>query len=36
VISVAQQVGFFDQSHLNKAFKRAFLLSPQAFQRRML
>ena len=33
---VAQQFGFFDQSHLNKAFKQAFLLSPVQFQRRML
>lgn len=36
VADVAQQLGFFDQSHLNKAFKQAFLLSPVQFQRRML
>lgn len=36
VVDVAQQLGFFDQSHLNKAFKQAFLLSPAQFQRRML
>ncbi|SIR42330.1 transcriptional regulator, AraC family [Shewanella morhuae] len=36
VADVAQQLGFFDQSHLNKAFKHAFLLSPVQFQRRML
>jgi len=36
VVDVAQQLGFFDQSHLNKAFKQAFLLSPVQFQRRML
>ncbi|ADT92898.1 transcriptional regulator, AraC family [Shewanella baltica OS625] len=36
VADVAQQFGFFDQSHLNKAFKQAFLLSPVQFQRRML
>lgn len=35
VVDVAQQLGFFDQSHLNKAFKQAFLLSPVQFQRRM-
>ncbi|MCE9687119.1 AraC family transcriptional regulator [Shewanella sp. AS16] len=33
---VAQQVGFFDQSHFNKAFKQAFLVSPRQFQQRML
>lgn len=35
VVNVAQQLGFFDQSHLNKAFKQAFLLSPIQFQRHM-
>jgi len=33
---VAYQVGFFDQSHFNKAFKNAFLITPSHFQRRVL
>lgn len=33
---VAHQVGFFDQSHFNKAFKSAFLITPSHFQRRVL
>lgn len=33
---VAHQVGFFDQSHFNKAFKNAYLITPSNFQRRVL
>ncbi|WP_017220403.1 AraC family transcriptional regulator [Moritella dasanensis] len=33
---VAHQVGFFDQSHFNKAFKNAYLITPSHFQRRVL
>ncbi|ACA87070.1 AraC family transcriptional regulator [Shewanella woodyi] len=33
---IANQVGFFDQSHLNKAFKHAYLITPAHFQRRVL
>lgn len=33
---VAYQVGFFDQSHFNKAFKHAYLITPSHFQRRVL
>jgi AraC-like DNA-binding protein len=33
---VAYQVGFFDQSHFNKAFKNAYLITPSHFQRRVL
>ena len=33
---VAYQVGFFDQSHFNKAFKSAYLITPSHFQRRVL
>ncbi|QFU23232.1 AraC family transcriptional regulator [Shewanella eurypsychrophilus] len=36
IIDIAQQVGFFDQSHLNKAFKKAFLITPSHFQKRVL
>ncbi len=36
IIDIAQQVGFFDQSHLNKAFKSAFLITPSHFQKRVL
>lgn len=32
ISDVAHQVGFFDQSHLNKAFKRAYLVTPNYFQ----
>ncbi|WP_076415448.1 AraC family transcriptional regulator [Shewanella sp. UCD-KL12] len=35
-IDIAQQVGFFDQSHLNKAFKSAFLITPSHFQKRVI
>ncbi len=33
---IAHDVGFFDQSHFNRAFKRAFLLTPSQFQKRVL
>ena len=33
--STAFELGFFDQSHFNKAFKRAFLITPAHFQRRV-
>ncbi|WP_299797054.1 AraC family transcriptional regulator [uncultured Shewanella sp.] len=36
VADIAHRVGFFDQSHLNKAFKRAYLVTPAHFQRRVL
>ena len=36
VIDIALRVGFFDQSHLNKAFKQAFLVTPSHFQRRVI
>ncbi|CAM2852044.1 AraC family transcriptional regulator [Moritella viscosa] len=36
VSDVAYQVGFFDQSHFNKAFKNAYLITPSHFQRRVL
>jgi AraC-like DNA-binding protein len=35
-IDTAHQVGFFDQSHFNKAFKRAFLITPAHFQRKLI
>ena len=35
-IDTAYQVGFFDQSHFNKAFKRAFLTTPAHFQRKLI
>lgn len=36
IIDTAQQVGFFDQSHLSKTFKKAFLITPSHFQKRVL
>ncbi len=36
VADIAHQVGFFDQSHLNKAFKQAYLITPANFQRRVV
>ena len=36
ISDVAYQVGFFDQSHLNKAFKHAYLVTPNHFQQRAL
>lgn len=35
-IDTAYLVGFFDQSHFNKAFKRAFLTTPAQFQRKLI
>ncbi len=32
ISDVAYQVGFFDQSHLNKAFKKAYRVTPNHFQ----
>lgn len=36
VVDTAHQLGFFDQSHLNKAFKSAYLVTPAHFQRRVI
>lgn len=33
IIEVALQSGFFDQSHLNRSFKRVFQLTPKEFQK---
>ena len=33
IVEVALQSGFFDQSHLNRSFKRIFQLSPKEFQK---
>ncbi|MGL1955751.1 MAG: AraC family transcriptional regulator [Colwellia sp.] len=35
IAEIANQVGFFDQSHFNNAFKSAFLITPANFQRLM-
>ena len=32
ISEVAQMSGFFDQSHLNKSFKRVFQLTPKEYQ----
>jgi len=32
IVDVALQSGFFDQSHLNKSFKRVFQLTPKEYQ----
>jgi len=32
---IAHKVGFFDQSHFNKAFKNAFLITPSHFQKQI-
>ncbi len=32
IINVAQNSGFFDQSHLNRSFKRIFQITPKQFQ----
>ncbi|MCG9714196.1 AraC family transcriptional regulator [Shewanella insulae] len=34
-INTAHGLGFFDQSHFNKAFKQAFLITPAHFQKRV-
>jgi len=36
IIEVALQSGFFDQSHLNRSFKRVFQLTPKEFQKNIL
>ena len=33
IVEVAQNSGFFDQSHLNRSFKRVFQLTPKQFQK---
>lgn len=33
ISQVAQTAGFFDQSHLNKSFKRVFQLTPKEYQK---
>lgn len=33
IVEVALQSGFFDQSHLNRSFKRVFQLTPKEFQK---
>ncbi|MDX1282442.1 AraC family transcriptional regulator [Shewanella colwelliana] len=35
-INTAYEVGFFDQSHFNKAFKRAYLVTPSDFKKRVI
>jgi len=35
VCEVAQMSGFFDQSHLNKSFKRVFQLTPKEYQKQI-
>lgn len=32
IVEVAQNSGFFDQSHLNRSFKRIFQITPKAYQ----
>jgi AraC-like DNA-binding protein len=36
IIEVALQSSFFDQSHLNRSFKRVFQLTPKEFQKNIL
>ena len=36
IIEVALSSGFFDQSHLNKSFKRVFQLTPKEYQKNIL
>mgnify|MGYP003400511663 FL=1 len=33
IIEVAQNSGFFDQSHLNRSFKRIFQITPKEYQK---
>ena len=33
MVEVAQNSGFFDQSHLNRSFKRVFQLTPKQFKK---
>jgi AraC-like DNA-binding protein len=35
IVDIAQNSGFFDQSHLNRSFKRVFQLTPKQFQKNM-
>ncbi len=36
ISEVAQMSGFFDQSHLNKSFKRVFQLTPKEYQKMLI
>ncbi len=36
ILNIALQSGFYDQSHLNKAFKRVFSLTPKEYQDNIL
>ncbi|RXJ90465.1 AraC family transcriptional regulator [Arcobacter sp. CECT 8983] len=36
IIQVALQSGFFDQSHLNRSFKRVFQITPKQFQKNLI
>ncbi len=36
IIEVALQSGFFDQSHLNRSFKRVFQITPKQFQKNLI
>lgn len=36
IIEVAQNSGFFDQSHLNRSFKRIFQITPKEYQNNIL
>ncbi|RXJ60749.1 AraC family transcriptional regulator [Candidatus Marinarcus aquaticus] len=36
IVEVALQSGFFDQSHLNRSFKRIFQMTPKQFQKNLL
>lgn len=36
IIEVALQSGFFDQSHLNRSFKRVFQITPKEYQKNIL
>jgi AraC-like DNA-binding protein len=33
IIQIAQSCGFFDQSHLNRSFKRIFQITPKEYQK---
>ena len=36
IVQVAQNSGFFDQSHLNRSFKRVFQITPKEYQQNIL
>jgi AraC-like DNA-binding protein len=36
IVEVAQNSGFFDQSHLNRSFKRVFQITPKEYQNNIL